>query len=81
MSAKCSRRQENHRSRATLKRPVLFVWECARQLRISERHVIDLIEEGKLRALNIAGANATDRKFYRIPVEALEAFLDRRSTI
>ena len=57
-----------------LKSP-LTVAECAKRLRVSDRHVIDLIEEGKLLAINVAGgANATDRKFWRVPVEALEAF-------
>ena len=56
-------------------RTVLYVFEVAAKLRISEQHVIDLIEEGKLRAVNIAGANCTDRKFYRIPVEAWSEYL------
>jgi hypothetical protein len=56
-------------------RRVLYVFEVAEMLRITERHVIDLIEEGKIKALNIAGANSTDRKFYRIPVESYESFI------
>ena len=56
-------------------RSVLYVFEVARKLRVTERHVIDLIEEGKMKAINIAGVNATDRKFYRIPVESYEMFV------
>lgn len=56
-------------------RKVLYVSEVAGRLQVSERHVIDLIEEGKLRALNVGGDNASGRKFYRIPVEAYEAYL------
>jgi len=56
-------------------RTVLYVFEVAAKLRVSERHVIDLIEEGKLRAINIAGANATDKRFYRVPVESWESYL------
>jgi len=56
-------------------RTVLYVHEVADKLRMTEQHVIDLIDEGKLRAINIAGANATDRKFYRIPAEAYYDYL------
>ena len=56
-------------------RTVLYVSEVAEKLDISERHVIDLIEEGKLRAINVGGANTSGRKFYRIPIEAYEAYL------
>lgn len=59
----------------------LTVEECAKRLGISSRHVSDLIEEGKLRAVNVAGANATHRKFWRVPVEALEAFLNRNASV
>ncbi len=56
-------------------RTALYVFEVAQRLGISERHVIDLIEEGKLRALNIAGQNLTDRRFYRIPAEAYRDYV------
>lgn len=56
-------------------RTVLYVGEVALKLRVTEQHVLDLIDEGKLRAINIAGVNATDRKFYRIPVEAWDAYV------
>lgn len=61
-------------------RRVLYVFEVAEMLRVTQRHVIDLIDEGKLKAVNIAGDNSTDRKFYRIPVESYDAFI-RQSTV
>jgi excisionase family DNA binding protein len=57
-------------------RTVLSVQEVARKLRISEQHVIDLIDEGKLRGVNIAGKGASGRRFYRIPAEVYYAYLE-----
>lgn len=54
---------------------MLYVHEVAARLCISKRHVVDLIDEGKLRAINISG---DARRHYRIPVEAYEAFLQSR---
>jgi len=56
-------------------RTVLQVAEVARRLRVSKYHVVGLIEEGKLRAINVAGSNATGRKCYRIPVESWDAYV------
>lgn len=56
-------------------RKMLYVHEVAARLCISKRHVVDLIDEGKLRAINISG---DARRHYRIPVEAYEAFLQSR---
>jgi len=56
-------------------RTVLYVFEVAAKLRITEQHVVDLIDEGKLRAVNIGGKGVSARTFYRIPVEAWEAYL------
>lgn len=56
-------------------RKILAVAEVAMKLDVSERHVIDLIQEGKLRALNVGGDHASGRHCYRIPVEAYEAFI------
>lgn len=56
-------------------RTVLYVFEVAARLRVTEQHVVDLIEEGKLRAVNIAGENASGRKYYRIPPEAFDAYV------
>jgi len=50
--------------------------EIAERLQITTQHVFDLIEEGKIRAVNIAGANnISDRRYLRIPVEAWETFI------
>ena len=43
------------------------------KLRVTEQHELDLIEEGKLQAINIGGGG---RNFWRIPVEAYKAFLN-----
>lgn len=56
-------------------RTVLYVFEVAQKLRVTEQHVVDLIEEGKLRAVNIGGEHASGRKFYRIPPEAFDAYI------
>jgi hypothetical protein len=53
-------------------RTVLYVTEVAMKLRETEQHVLDLIEEGKLQAINIGGGG---RNFWRIPVKAYKAFL------
>jgi hypothetical protein len=97
-------------------RQVLYLGEMALKLRVTDQHVGDLIEEGEIQAINIAGADAdwfrapvsflklvsersglseevlarllaqsrtrgsnlNGRKFWRIPVEAYTAFLQRR---
>jgi len=56
-------------------RAVLHVLEVATRLQVSRQHVLDLIEEGRLRAINIANSSPGGRKSYRIPVEAWEAYL------
>lgn len=55
-------------------RSTLYVSEVAEKLRITEQHVRNLIDEGKLRAVNV-GTN--DRKFWRIPMEEYERFLKK----
>lgn len=46
--------------------------EVAMKLRVTQQ-VLDLIEEGKLQAINIGGGG---RNLWRIPVEAYKAFLN-----
>ena len=58
-------------------RRVLYVGEVAERLRVTIQHVIDLIDEGKLNAVNMGGAG---RRHYRIPVEEYERFLRSRWT-
>ncbi len=57
-------------------RRTLTVAEVAQRLHCTERHVIDLIDEGKIQAVNIGGGSA--RKLYRIPREGYQAFLNDR---
>jgi len=58
-------------------RRVLMVQEVAERLRISEQHVIDLIEEGKIQGINIGGHG---RHYYRIPKEGFEAYVRENHT-
>jgi excisionase family DNA binding protein len=53
-------------------RRILYISEVADKLRVSERHVRNLIDSGKIRAVNVG---AGDRTFLRIPVEAYEEYL------
>lgn len=59
-------------------RTTLYLHEVAERLGVSSRHVADLIEEGQLAAINIAGESATSRKHYRIPVESYRQFVTVR---
>jgi excisionase family DNA binding protein len=56
-------------------RTVLGVPEVARRLRVTEQHVVNLIEHGRLRAVNLGASASPRRRYYRIPVEAWEAYL------
>ena len=76
LSAAIPPKQSSFAGRFTLR-----VEEVARALSVSGRHVIDLIEEGKLRAINIGGENPSGRKFYRIPVEAYRDYLRASETV
>jgi excisionase family DNA binding protein len=58
-------------------RRVLMVAEVAAKLRITEQHVIDLIDEGRLRAVNIGG---NGRRYWRVPVEAYLDYLRARDS-
>jgi len=58
--------------------PALLVPEAARRLRVSENHIIGLIETGELQAVNIAAAH-TDRSHWRIPREAFDRYVANRS--
>ena len=54
-------------------RSVLTVGEVAAKWEVSDRHVIDLIEEGKLVAFDIAGRH----DYVRVPMAALDEFARR----
>ena len=60
-------------------RSVLYVQEVASHLRVTRQHVINLIEEGILPAINVNGAPGT-RNAWRIPVAAFQAFLTQRGS-
>lgn len=55
--------------------------ECARSIGCHVDHIYDLVEEGILKGVDIAGGgNRTDRRCLRIPVEAWRQFIAARST-
>lgn len=50
-------------------RTVLYVGEVAAKWRVSEQHVIDLLEEGKLNGFDVAGRH----EYVRVPMSAVQA--------
>ncbi len=56
-------------------RRVLLVNEVSERLGVSVSHVLGLIDEGKIRALDLANRSATGRRALRIPVSWFEDFL------
>lgn len=57
-------------------RRVLYPHELAALLRCSVDHIYDLIDEGKIRAVDIAGGNNVSvRRALRIPVESWSRFV------
>lgn len=64
-----------HSLRFENRRKALKVSEVATMLAISERHIVDLIDEGKLRAIDLSGQNPGCRRHYRIPVEFYERYV------
>lgn len=61
-------------------RAVLYAHEVAAKLRCDVRHVYDLVDAGKIRAINIGGCSLSERRYLRIPVEAWDAFV-RENTL
>jgi excisionase family DNA binding protein len=59
-------------------RETLRVQEVAMKLDVTVRHVIDLIEEGHIEAVNLAG---NKRMFWRVRIEALAKFMNERSSL
>lgn len=57
---------------------MLYVHEVASLLGATDQHVINLIDEGQLGAINIGGAG---RRFWRVPVTSYQEFLTRRSSL
>ena len=65
-------------------RTVLYVREIARALHVTEQHVVNLITEGRLRAINVGNGlksgdrpkgSKTAREYWRIPVSAWDAYI------
>ena len=54
-------------------RTVLYVHECAARLRVTPQHIIDLIEEGALAALDVGG----DGGSVRVPPSFLRVLAER----
>jgi len=54
-----------------------MVYQVARRLGVTTQHVRDFIEEGDLRAINVGKGL---RKFWRIPLDAYQAFLKSRGS-
>jgi hypothetical protein len=60
-------------------RKTLYVFEVADALSITDAHVISLINEGLLDAIEVTGkGNKTSREHWRIPVSAYDDYLRRR---
>ena len=60
-------------------RSMLMVPEVARALEIDEKHLIDLINEDLIDAVEITGrGNKTSREHWRIPVSAYDEYIRRR---
>lgn len=57
------------------KHGVLTVDEVSRHLRVTNRHVLNLIEEKQIKAFNIGGSS---RQFWRIPIANLHDFITSR---
>lgn len=60
-------------------RVTLRVDEVAEKLRITPKHITDLIAEGKLQAIDARGSGAS-RAAYRIPIEAYRDYVTRSLT-
>ncbi len=57
----------------------LYVHEVANGLQITVPHVISLIQEGLLDAVEVTGrGNKTAREHWRVPVSAYDAYILRR---
>lgn len=55
-----------------------MVYQVARRLGVTSQHVRDFIDDGDLRAVNVGKGI---RKFWRIPLEAYQAFLKGRGSL
>jgi excisionase family DNA binding protein len=58
-------------------RRMLYVFEVADKLECSKQHVVNLIEEGKMGAVDLGKAG---RRFLRVPLESYYEFLRSRNS-
>lgn len=57
-------------------RTTLMVHEIASRVGVTTRHIIDLVDEGRITAINLSGgANKSDRRCLRIPLESYRDFI------
>lgn len=61
-------------------RTTLHLQEVAKFLTMTDQQVSNLIEDGELAAVNIAG-RLSSRKAWRIPSGTLQEFIDRRKSV
>ncbi len=59
-------------------RSTLYVHEVAQLLSVTTQHITNVIEEGKLHAINVG---TSSRKFWRIPLESLAEFISKRHNL
>lgn len=58
-------------------RSTLYLHEVAKALSVSVAHIIDLIAEGKLSAVEITGkGNKSSREHWRVPVGDFDRFIE-----
>jgi excisionase family DNA binding protein len=57
---------------------MLTVLEAASRLGVSDAHVLNFIEDGRLEAIDVGDGS---RKHWRVPVAAFEKFLAARSSL
>lgn len=55
--------------------------EIAERLGCSEQHILNQIEAGALRALNIRGPHATKKNYMRVPVECYRDWIVKQFTV
>ena len=59
---------------------ILLVDQVAEYLNVTPRHVSDLIMFGELKGVNVGSKfSASKRRSWRVPVSALQAFMDERN--
>ena len=60
-------------------RTTLFVGEVARALRVTKQHVVNLIDEGFLSAIDVASGPLAKKRSLRIPVSSYDSYVRSRA--